>query len=444
MIVDEGVKILLLDRNLSGDQAGFISKTSRRSLWSKLAIHGLETDGLKLDVNHLEILRYYILNWKLNTPSARGDYLKFKIIFTLMRDGALGLDEICEKLGITENVRKERVKRALKSWIDKGVISKENGKYELNENYVNFWDKVKKLVIRIGDNIFLGEDYANVMKVEKNGKYYWLTTLDLAFLSLIMLYMLLEKCWERKVLLIGLTKDTSARDFKNHLIPVLQNMGLIRAKITSEDLTNLPNTDRMLLQSISILNYEKIKPPWSSIEYDASFATIVPVEKNFVRGAIKNKISPERIFLKSYIQLTQANRDPKIRSNVLAMNRLVYPDYDFQENKVLHLVNKYTERIHEPVDVIVYKSNGVENDLQNLVNVLLVSMTDSSIIEVFGHNKPLFIADKLAKWHVGLFIKIIQSLELWIRGHPELKDFIFYMSSFRERRREIEELRRGG
>ena len=206
------------------------------------------------------------MNWELNTPSARGDYLKFRIIFTLMRDGAPDLDEICEKLGITEDVRKERVKRALKSWIDKGVVSEENGKYKLNQNYVNFWDKVKKLVIRIGDNIFLGEDYANVMKVKKNGKYYWLTTLDLAFLSLIMLYMLLEKCWEKKVLLIGLTKDTSARDFKNHLIPVLQNMGLIRAKITSEDLTNLPNTDRMLLQSISILNYEKIKPPWSSIE----------------------------------------------------------------------------------------------------------------------------------------------------------------------------------
>jgi len=443
MVEDEGVKILLLDRNLSGDQAGFISKTSRRSLWSKLAIHGLEVDGIRINENHLEILRYYLLNWDLDTPSARGDYLKFKIIFLLQRDGELSLEEIDKRLGIEEDERKERVKRALRTWLDREVVLEKNGKYKLSEEYLDFWEKIKKLVVEIGNNIFLGKDYANVMKVKKEGKYYWLTTLDLAFLSLIMLYMLLEECWKKKVLLIGLTKDTSARDFKNHLIPVLQNMGLIKIKITPEDLTSLPNTDRMFLQSISILNYEKIKPPWSSIEYDASFATIVPEEKNFVRGAIKNKISPERIFLKSYIQLTQANRDPKIRSNVLAMNRLVYPDYDFQENKILHLVNKYTERIHEPVDVIVYKSNGMENDLQNLVNAILVSMTDSSILEVFGHNKPLFIADKLAKWHVGLFIKIIQSLELWIRGHPELKDFIFYMSSFRERRREIEELRRG-
>jgi len=444
MVVDEGVKILLLDRNLSGDQASFISKTSRRTLWRKLAIHGLEIDELKLDENHLEILRYYILNWKLDTPSARGDYLKFKILFVLQRDGALSVDDICERLSIIEDRRKERVKRALKSWIGKGVVLEENGKYRLNEKYLDFWGKVKKLVIEIGDNIFLREDYTNVMKIKKGGKYYWLTTLDLAFLSLIMLYMLLEECWNRRVLLIGLTKDTSARDFKNHLIPVLQNMGLIKARITPEDLTNLPDTDRMFLQSISILNYEKLSPPWSSIEYDACFATIVPEEENFVRGAIKNKISPERVFLKSYVQLVQARRDPKIRSNVLAMNRLVYPEFDLQESKLLHLVNKLTGRIHEPVDVIVYKNNGIENPVQNLVNTILVSMTDSSILEAFGHNKPLFVADKLAKWHVGLFIRIIEGLELWIRGNPELRDFIFYMSSFRRRRREIEKLRRRG
>jgi hypothetical protein len=200
----------------------------------------------------------------------------------------------------------------------------------------------------------------------------------------------------------------------------------------------------MFFQSVSLLNYDKFSPPWSSIEYDASFATIAPEKGNYIKGAIRNKISPERVFLKSYIQLVQAKRDPKIRSNVLAMNRLTYPEFDFKKDSILNLVNKYTATIEEPVDVITYRNNSIKNPIQNLVNVILVSMVDSSILEVFGHNKPLFVADKLAKWHVAIFIKIIESLKLWIKDNPSLRDFIFYMSTFRERREEIEKFRRRG
>ncbi len=187
MVVDENVKILLLDRNLSGDQADFISKTSRRSLWSKLAIYGAELNGIKLNENHLEILRYHLLNWDLNTPSSRGDYLKQKIVFSLQKEEKpLTITEICEKLAISDEGRKDRVKRALKSLVEKGIVVEEHGDYRIEEEYKGLWEKVKKFVFELGDKIFLGEDYARVMKIKKGEKYYWLTTLDLAFLSLFM------------------------------------------------------------------------------------------------------------------------------------------------------------------------------------------------------------------------------------------------------------------
>lgn len=444
MVTEEGVKIVLMDRNLPGDQAGFISKTSKRDFWDKLTILGMEVDGIRIDKNHLEIIRYGLFNQKLNTIPPRGDYLKFRILFELeSSDSPLSVDEICERLEIPEE-RKERVKRALSSWKEKGVIVEENGKYRVDENYKNVWEKIKKLVVEIGEQIFLSEEYSKVLKIEKNGKLYWLTTLDLAFLTLVIFYSLLEECWKRKVLLIGLVKDTCAREFKNHLIPILQNSGVIERYLKPEDISNLPNTDRMLLQSVSILNYEKFSPPWCTIEYDSSFITIVPEEGNYVRGAIRNKISPERIFLKSYVQLVQSKRDPKIRSNVLALTRLIYPEFDYSEDKVLHLKNRYSKTIEEPVDVIIYKNNQIENPVQDLVMGILISMIDSTILEVFGHNKPLFVADKIAKWHVALFIKVIESLELWIKEHPDLREFIFYMSTFRKRRWEIERFRRRG
>jgi hypothetical protein len=74
---------------------------------------------------------------------------------------------------------------------------------------------------------------------------------------------------------------------------------------------------------------------------------------------------------------------------------------------------------------------------------ILSSMSDSNIPELFGHNKPLFVADKIAKWNVSLVKNIIEAMERWIMNNPELRDFIFYMTTFRFRRGEIERFRRG-
>ena len=66
------------------------------------------------------------------------------------------------------------------------------------------------------------------MKILKDGKEHWLTTLDIEFLTLYALQMLMEECWRRRILLVGITKDTSARDFKRQLIPIMQNEGLLK------------------------------------------------------------------------------------------------------------------------------------------------------------------------------------------------------------------------
>ena len=69
-------------------------------------------------------------------------------------------------------------------------------------------------------------------------------------------------------------------------------------------------------------------------------------------------------------------------------------------------------------------------------------MTAPSIPEAFGHNKPLFIADKVAKWHYSTFKRIVDSAKDWILNNRRLRRFVFYMSTFRERRARIEAARR--
>jgi hypothetical protein len=255
--------------------------------------------------------------------------------------------------------------------------------------------------------------------------------------------MLIEECWSKKVLLIGMTKDTASRDLKNQVIPVCANNNLWN-QIDQERLSQVPNTDRMFLQAISLFNYQKLPAPWSLVEYDSAFRTIVPdYEKRvgFVSGAIMNKIIPERLFVKSYVQLSQAEHDPQLRSNVLFIDRLVYSEFDCRKESTVSFKHDYHEAI-EPIILVFFKNNQVRNEIQNLVMVTLKAMTSPSIPEVFGHNKPLFIADKVAKWHFSEAKKIIDTSKDWIINNHDLRKFVFYMSTFRERRDQIEAARR--
>jgi len=255
----------------------------------------------------------------------------------------------------------------------------------------------------------------------------------------------MEECWRRRILLIGVTKDTAARDFKRQLIPIMHNEGLLKRKVDREALQELPNTDRMILQSASIFNVDRVQPPWSLIEYDSAFRTMLPDAENrkgYVSGAIRNKISLERAFLKTYVQLSVAKSDPLLRSNVLLVDRLTHPEYDCNPESSVRFWNSLSDGTREPVDVLLFKDRTVPNRLQNLAMAVLVAMAPSNIPEAFGHNKALFIADKVAKWNYGQFKRIVDTTALWILNNHKLRRFIFYMSTFRERRAAFEQARR--
>ena len=443
---ERGIRIVIMDRTLSGELSSLLYDTSRRELWKvKSNILGFEVDGVPIDVNDLSYGRYCIRSMRLGVPPPRGDYLRYAVIFLIQEQGPLTLDEVCEALGVSDEKRRRRVEKYLESSVREKYLLLRGERYEANPRYLDTWSRLKKLVKTLGDRFFFGNaDEPNVMRIVKDGREHWLTTLDIAFLSLFCLEMLIEECWRRRILLIGLTKDTAARDFKRQLIPILGNEGFLSSSIKPEELEGLPNTDRMILQSASIQKSEDFKVPWSLIEYDACFKTLVPdkkMRKGYVRGARRNRISIEKVFLKSYIQLSQARNDPLLRSNVLLTDRLVHPDYDISDDTIVRFWNEFGSA-KEPVEVILFRDRNVENRLQNLIMVLLKAMTAPSIPEAFGHNKPLFIADKIAKWHYSAFKRIVDSTKEWILNNRKLRRFVFYMSTFRERRARIEATRR--
>jgi hypothetical protein len=170
--------------------------------------------------------------------------------------------------------------------------------------------------------------------------------------------------------------------------------------------------------------------------------------KGYISGAIKNKITPSRLFLRSFVQLEKSKGDNMLRSNVLAIDRLVYPDFDllpYHNNvgggneTVLELTHEYMG--DELIKFILFKNNKVENQIQNLVINILSNMSCPSIPDGFGHNKALYIADKVAKWHNEQFRSMVDSTSALILCDKGLRDFVFYMNTFRENRQVFESSR---
>ncbi len=445
-------RIIFMDRSLSTDRAIFLYETRKTDFWnvkSSLIGYKLKEDESGLETADLAIGRQHIFSSGFGLPPPRADYLRYAIIRLLENGAAFTTSMTASSLGIADEKRARRVESALKNLKQKHIVTEADGAYSLDSKYVSSWNRMKKITAALGERLFFektaGTETVSSMKIIKGGKEHWLTTLDISFLTLFTMQMLMEECWKRRILLVGVTKDTAARDFKRQLVPIMENEGLLKAQINREALQQLPNTDRMILQSASIFNLDKVKPPWSLIEYDSAFRSMLPDKlgrRGYVSGAIKNKISLERVFLKTYVQLSVARSDPMLRSNVLLIDRLAYPEFDLKPESTRHFVNELSDGTREPVNVLLFRDKYVPNGLQNLVMSVLVSMAPANIPEAFGHNKALFIADKIAKWNYSQFKCVVDTTATWILNNHKLRKFIFYMSTFRERRSQIEQNRR--
>ena len=366
----------------------------------------------------------------------RGDYLRHAVIFLLDKlKKPLSVQEIAQELELKDTDRIEKLRRFLDDAVSKGRYFQENnGKYLLLPRLSSAWQRIQKLVNIFGERFFLSSE-GNPLQITDGAERRWLTTLDLAFLSLFTLNLLIELCRRDNILLVGITKDTTARDMITHLIPICLQQG-----VWSGNVEHVSTTDRMLLQAISMVYHDQVHVPWATVEYDTAFQTILTdfdQRPSFVSGAIQNRIILEQLFVKSYVQLDKAKSDDRFRSNVLFIDRVYHPK---ERGPTLRLMHQYGGAVEE-VNPILWSSNSAENPVQELVMVTLKAMTHQSLPEVFGHNEPLYIADKVAKAQCSNASQLVKAMGNWLINHPKLREYAFYMNTFRTRRSEVERAR---
>ncbi|TFG99890.1 hypothetical protein E4H12_01145 [Candidatus Thorarchaeota archaeon] len=449
---EDHVDILLHDRVFSSEVASFYAETSdfRLNLDHESGLIGYKIDGRPLTKTEWVYARRLFGNLKMGTPPARGEFLLARVIFELMNieGNSLTREELIQRMGLDNEYRQARLDKELKKGIKgtgeaEGVFVRNKEHFVLKPQYRDLKIRMQKLVDDVCGRLFSTDpevSYEDRFKIKGR----WITTSDLAFLSLMSLYLTVEKCWENRILLVGVAKDTSARDLKRQVLPILNYVGRFKGGFTDRR-EDTPDTDRMILQWISLHERDNLKVPWASVEYDTAFKTIVPhLERTpgLVSGARRNQISLEKTFLKSYFQLCQACSDDKLRSNVLLYDRLMYPDFENQPSKIVNLKHDYENRpdYPEPVEVVFFE--GQENPIQSFILPLFKAMTSMNIPELFGHLKPLYVADKVAKYHFTQIQGMVESTGNWLMNRPDLREFLFYLSSFRDRRSSHEQSRR--
>ena len=429
-------QIILLDRSLSGTQSSLLHDTSKRALWKReCATLRMHSGGLRLEEQDLAFSRYRTPNLEGFLPP-RGDYLRHSAMFLLEKsNSALTVEGIAARLNLSELDRVEKLRRYLSKAAHEGkYFIESDGKYSLLPDLATAWQRTREIVDYFGKRFF-SSNAGNPLQITDGEQSRWLTTLDLAFLCLFTMNMLIEVCRLNKTLLIGVTKDTTARDMITHLIPLCLNR-----HIWVGGIGHVATTDRMLLQALSMFRHSEVNVPWSTVEYDTAFQTIVGRFKDVkgdVSGAVSNRIIQEQLFVKSYVQLDKSKSDDKFRSNVLFIDRLYH---QFENAPTLTLKHEYGGAV-EQVRPVLWENNASKNRTQELIMVALKAMTHESVPEVFGHNEPLYIADKIAKAQQKHASQMIKGMGHWLVSHPKLRKYAFYMNTFRSRRSEIENAR---
>jgi hypothetical protein len=468
------LKLILLDRTLAGDLGHLIWSVNELIQEKRCILEGIETEFGIVSTADLELSRMLHPNEQLKIPAPRSHLIKYaainKLLMSASHDGStsMGYRELLDKIGARQN-RLGKLVNDL-SWFNGSYpflrdSSGTDNTITIKQGLTRYWERVFSATMKVVRHIFDTPDGGHPLVYEdgltdgdgsgKNKR--WITSTDLEYMTLVMIYSLLRLAWEKNVLVIGLIKDSAAAELTKTIIPILQDARKIHmlGNDTGGGIRRLPvfNSDKQLLQTSSVVNGESVRTPWQTFEFDACFRTVAPVidgagnnsnnKSNLkrngprVRGAFKNVISAEKMFVKSYLQLWQSQNDPTVRSHVFSYDRPCYPGLDVPGDLLLYHPDGNTEEEIQPMIHFDKDSN-----ISHLVMDILCSMSLEVIPECLGHNYPLFLADKKAKYVVNQMRTAYLSTVAFEMADSEFDQQVLYEARFRDFRLQMENARR--
>jgi hypothetical protein len=355
------------------------------------------------------------LNSRLGIPTAK-KYRRWSYLVRLFTENggqSVSIDDLARQTGIG----REEWQKSLNEPHAQQIITLQGNQISPSFDFQTSWFDSVRLFEDFCDRLFHKRDPKALIYPKREGqttRYRWMSPEDISFLVAIGLRALIETCWERGIMLLGIAKDSSTRYFSHHYIGVMREIGVF----PDVQVSSLPWTDRVLLESIAC-QLDDLIAPWAVTEFDSVFMTLHLEEDEtgarYIRGVRGNVVNPERLFARSLAQFFHERRKPTpLMGHVIFVDRLIDPQLDnvFQNNPTI----SHTEI--GSIMPIYYGTNQNTNYGQSIAIWLLKVLTRNLFPEVIGYPDPLHKADWGAKSVKRRVDRLIKSSETAFRARP--------------------------
>lgn len=415
----DSARIVFMDRPLSGTYSTL--SRDARLLMKKGATNLAKLPG----VAHQNTLMDLSLAVNLGAPfmelPRRRRFASHRILRALMNDD-LSPDGLTEKLGLDDKQLSAAMKSLRKYDENYGGHLLEDagpGRIKVREGVSEYWSRSVQLARSYVDRVYeKGESPLSV------GEEEWLTILDVNTVSLILLLWLCEQSVRRKVLLIGLAKDTTATDIHRAVLPFTIKKEFVHPKALPPSLKN----DRAFLSILSAMNRE-LKVPWRTSGYDSAFSTMVATSTGEFVPARK-VVSREDVFVRGFFQSRSLGNNDRIRSQVFLFDRLFDPECDAGGVESVDVKEDAGRTTVSP-----YYEGGEMSTVSNLILRILALTDNPEVYEAFGHNQLLYLADKAVKSEIRLMRSSLRAVADLRLGSITKREQVYgIMTPYREQR----------
>jgi hypothetical protein len=436
----ESPKVIMLDRSPSSMLADVALQPEAIPM-----LH-YPFDRRQLTIEDVTVALAHPFNRTLGIPTLKHfrQYMSLIAELHYRRSKTINLDEFASHFGMERSALTKAVKYLSESRNDgqhniapfAHLESRHGATWLITEiDCASSWDYCLGLFEHICRRLFIEKDPQALVYTSPDEynvlRQRWMSPDDVRFLIAIGIRALIEKCWERKILLTGIIKDSASRYLTRNYLGImkyLREQGY--PELTSLDVHQLPWTDRVFLELLPLTD-DTLDAPWASIEFDSTYMTLHaeegPSGQPIIAGVKQHIVAPERLFARSLAQffLKRDKRTP-LMGHVVFLDRLVYPEWDRQSLEQITIETRTLGQIQP----LCYRTRDDLNIGQMINMYLLTTLTRNHFPEVIGYPDPLHKADWGAK-SVGKRIRgIVQSSTFSFRSQPLSRTFRDIRESF--------------
>jgi hypothetical protein len=243
----------------------------------------------------------------------------------------------------------------------------------------------------------------------------WMDTNDLKFLINLGLRLLIENCWRRRILLLGIAKDSASRFFSRNFLAVMQQTGQIHIPSSAEP----AGSDRLVCEMMPLVD-ETLSQPWSTIEFDSIFMTLrvmLDEQSRRVIGGVQGDVlmPSDGLFARSLVQMflrQRTDKDSPLMGHALFLDRLCDPLMDASRR------GQQIRTRDSTVNPIYSTSADADNLGQTVAMLVAYLLTTNCFPEAIGQPDPLHRADQGAKALGNRINELIQQSVARLRNNP--------------------------